>query len=65
MKKLIALGIVSGLALAAILGTGTMFNVLDAGERTSTISAIISEQAAPNTVDYWNREYAGDITESR
>lgn len=43
MKKLIAIGIIAGLALAAIPGTNIVSSVLDAAESIVNTSAVISE----------------------
>ena len=63
MKKLIALGIGVGLAVAAIVGTTTMNSVLNAAEPTGTVSVVISEQTARDLVDFNNGFYAVELLE--
>ncbi|MCI0796399.1 MAG: hypothetical protein J4N99_06245, partial [Chloroflexi bacterium] len=63
MKKVIALGIGVGLAVAAMVGTTTMNSVSNAAEPTGKISVVISEQTARDLVDYNNGFYAGELLE--
>ncbi len=64
MKKVIALGIGVGLAVAAMVGTTTMNSVSNAAEPTGKISVVISEQTARDLVDFNNGFYAGEMLES-
>ena len=64
MKKLIALGIVVGLAVAAMVGTTTVNSVLNAAEPTGKATVVISEQTARDLVDFNNGFYAAEALES-
>ena len=61
MKKLIAIGIITGLAIAAIPGTNSLISVLNADESIGNTSVVIGEQTARNLVDFNNGFYAGEI----
>ena len=61
MKKLMALGIATGLAVAAFLGT-TMLSTSGAVESTAgSTNEIRSEPIARNLVDFQNGVYAGEM----
>ena len=60
MKKLIGVGIVTGLAVAAIFGTMTILSTTDVAESvTKSKLEVKSERVAPNFVDFNGGVYAG------
>ena len=65
MKKLIALGIAFGLAVAAMAGVTTTSSILNAAEPTGEVSVVISERTARDLVDFLNGEYVSSVSDLR
>ena len=65
MKKLIALGIAVGLAVAAMVGVTPTSSILNAAEPTGEVSVVISERTARDLVDFLNGEYVSSVSDLR